>query len=278
MTITWKQFERYWFLFSLGVIIASVPFSKFFISFGQFMIIGGWIEERLDYNRLTATLRPMSSTGRVLRFLPEAIKLLFTGIYNGFKDFFRQKPALLFASVFLLHIVGLIFTTNFDYALKDLRIKFPLLLIPLVLSTSRELSGKEFRNYLLLIILASLIRSVFQHLAYCYPSVYRHQGCFPQCEPYHFQPDAGALPAHPFLHAVFRSLQIALEKNHDPDPDLLVQCIPGDIKFIYWNISYCSLPSVSLSLVYSQDRKPFDPVCNHGNCCCFVAPHGCFFA
>ena len=48
MSITWKQFERYWYIFALGVTIASLPFSKLGLSIGQMMLAGGWIVDRPD--------------------------------------------------------------------------------------------------------------------------------------------------------------------------------------------------------------------------------------
>jgi hypothetical protein len=158
---TWKQFERYWYLFSLAVIVASLPFSKLLLSIGQMMIAGGWIVERFDARQLIGKLKPLSWFARILRLIPVSLFLLFNGIFKGFWEFFRNKPALLFSSIFFLHVAGLLFTTDFDYALKDLRTKFPLLLLPLVLSTSKAIDQKTFYRYLLLLVLAVLVRSIF---------------------------------------------------------------------------------------------------------------------
>ncbi len=159
--ITWKQFERYWYLFSLAVIVASLPFSKLLLSIGQMMIAGGWIVERFDRTQFIRKLSPLSSGSRILNLIPFSLFLLFNGIFRGFRDFFRNKPALLFSSIFFMHVAGLLFTTDFDYALKDLRTKFPLLLLPLVLSTSKAIDRKTFYRYLLLLVLAVLIRTIF---------------------------------------------------------------------------------------------------------------------
>jgi hypothetical protein len=161
MTITWKQFERYWYLFSLGVIVASLPFSKLLLSIGQMMIVGGWIVERFDYLQWMERMRPLSFSKRILQIIPYSLYLLFAGIISGFRALFRHKPALIFASIFLLHVAGLIFTTDFDYAIKDLRTKFPLLLLTLIISTSKNISEKEFFRYLYLFIAAVLVRTVF---------------------------------------------------------------------------------------------------------------------
>ncbi len=159
MAITWKQFERYWYLFSLAVIIASLPFSKLGLSIGQMMMAGGWIVERFDWRRLIASLHERLTLRSVLNSVPLSFFLLFNGIVTGFKQFAKNRPALIFSSIFLFHILGLFFTTDFDYAFKDLRTKFPILLLPLLLSTSEAIDRKSFYRYMFLFVLAVLVRS-----------------------------------------------------------------------------------------------------------------------
>ncbi len=65
------------------------------------------------------------------------------------KNFFSNKIALLLSSVYFLHVLGLIYTSDFEYAFKDLRIKLPLLLLPLLFSTAPKFSKNQFENVLL---------------------------------------------------------------------------------------------------------------------------------
>jgi hypothetical protein len=152
---------RYWYLFSLGVVIAAMPFSKFFISFGQFMLAGGWIVEQFDATGFIEKMKPRSISERIMFAIPDALFLLFRGIARGFVSFFRHRPALIFFSILLIHLLGLILTTDFDYALKDLRTKLPLLLLPLMVATSVPISEKAFQRYMALFILAVLVRTLF---------------------------------------------------------------------------------------------------------------------
>ena len=161
MPITWKQFERYWYIFALGVTLASLPFSKLGLSIGLMMMTGGWIVERFDARKLLSIMAGRTSREVIIRMIPISVWLLFEGIAGGFKQFLKHKPALLFSSVFLLHILGLFITSDFDYALKDLRTKFPLFLIPLILSTSESFDRKSFYRFMVLFILAVLVRSVY---------------------------------------------------------------------------------------------------------------------
>ena len=161
MTITWKQFERYWYIFSLVVIMGSLSYSKFGVSFGEMMLAGGWIVERFNFGKLKGLLSSCKPGKAVLLLLPFSIYLLFRGIATGVRQFFKNKPALLFSSIFLVHLLGLLFTTDFDYAFKDLRTKFPLLLLPFILSTSEVFEKKSFYYFMLFFVLTVLVRSAF---------------------------------------------------------------------------------------------------------------------
>ena len=75
------------------------------------------------------------------------------------KAFFHNPVALLVSSIFVLHILGLIHTSDFQYAFKDLKIKIPLLLLPLVISTSKALSVAEFKLILKFFLVAVFVSS-----------------------------------------------------------------------------------------------------------------------
>ncbi len=82
---------------------------------------------------------------------------LFTGdpVKVKLQRFFHNKIALVLVSLYLLHLIGLIYTSDFAYAFKDLRVKLPLLILPLVLSSERPLDKKHF-DLLMLIYVASV--------------------------------------------------------------------------------------------------------------------------
>lgn len=78
-----------------------------------------------------------------------------------FSQFFKNKTALIVSSIFLLHIIGLLHTSDFDYALKDLRTKLPLFVLPLVMSTMPALSRKQVLQLLLFYVFAVFIGTLF---------------------------------------------------------------------------------------------------------------------
>jgi hypothetical protein len=143
------------------MIMGSLSYSKVGVSIGEMMLAGGWIVERFNVVKLFAILSTRTSREKILLFLPVSVFLMIEGIVGGFKQFIRNKPAMVFSSIFLLHILGLIVTTDFDYAFKDLRTKLPLLLLPLFLATSETIGKRAFYDLMLFFILSVLVRSGF---------------------------------------------------------------------------------------------------------------------
>ena len=66
--------------------------------------------------------------------------------------FVHNRVALVMASLYLLHLVGLVYTSDFAYAFKDLRVKLPLLILPVVLSSVKPLDRKRFDLLMLLYV------------------------------------------------------------------------------------------------------------------------------
>lgn len=65
------------------------------------------------------------------------------------------------AGIYILHIIGLIFTTDFKYALDDLRIKLPLLILPLVICTMLPLPKRKFDLVLKVLLLSTLVSTLY---------------------------------------------------------------------------------------------------------------------
>lgn len=108
----------------LSLMIISLPTSRFALSVAQFVLVGNWLLEGKFKKKFTA---------------------LITNI-----------PALILISLYLLHVAGLIYTSDINYALKDLRIKLPLLAIPIIFVTTQPLNNKQF-NFLFLLYIGAVI-------------------------------------------------------------------------------------------------------------------------
>lgn len=123
-----EKYHRYIYIFALIILVIGLPLSKFLMSLSQIILACNW--------------------------------LLEGNIKNKVKTFWSNKVALLVSSLLLLHFIGLIHTSDFTYAFKDIRIKAPLFILPLIISTSPPLSKKIFEN-ILKILTAAIISGTF---------------------------------------------------------------------------------------------------------------------
>jgi hypothetical protein len=107
---------------------------------------------------------------KVVMSLSMMVGLLNLLVQANFKLYWKQIKEqhlfLVIASFWLLHVVGLIWTTEFDFALNDIRIKLPLIVIPL-LFTVQPIQSNTRKVWLLRIFIASLlITSLYNYFSY----------------------------------------------------------------------------------------------------------------
>lgn len=87
-------------------------------------------------------------------------------IHNKLSRFWHNKPAVLLVAFYLMHVVGLIYTSDFHYALKDLRVKLPILVLPFILSSMPTLERKRFDQVMFVYVLSVFVATIFSGLAY----------------------------------------------------------------------------------------------------------------
>jgi len=98
------------------MLTCSMALSNFGMSLGQFFILGGWL---------------LSGD--------------FKNKWQRLKD--NKVITLLLISLFALHLIGLIHTSDFKYAFNDIRIKLPLFILPVLIFSMPPLERK-IRDYL----------------------------------------------------------------------------------------------------------------------------------
>lgn len=135
-----KPIARGVFLAGVLLMAASLPLSKVGMSIGQFLMAIGWFLE-----------------GRIIA---------------RFRDVFRNRIVLALISLYLLHVIGVAWSQEFDWALKDLRIKLPLFILPILFASGPRLKTKEIYwilgIFMAAVLAGSLIstgRSVFSHIS-----------------------------------------------------------------------------------------------------------------
>ena len=118
---------------------------------------------------LSPFLMGMSQFWLVLVWLVDALTPPFKGV-GGIKTklsrFFHNKAAVLLVAFYLMHVLGLLWTSDFQYALKDLRVKLPILVMPFVLSSMEPLDRKRFDFVMLVYVLSVFIATQFSFVSY----------------------------------------------------------------------------------------------------------------
>lgn len=150
-----------WSYFAVLTIIAvSIPLSKYVMSIGAFLLLLMWLLSGFSF---TISARFFKLGGYFTGFF-HLIAYVFSLAYNNFFEkfslFFKNKAAVVLASIYVLHVVGLIYTEDFAYALKDLRVKLPLLFFPVILSTMEAFKYRRVR-VLFLFYVASVLAGTF---------------------------------------------------------------------------------------------------------------------
>jgi O-antigen ligase len=124
-----KDYYYYLYIFLLVTAVVSIPYSRALLSCAQISLASLWILSG-DFKKK----------------------------YFRFKE---NKVILLILIIFFLHILGLIHTTDFHTAFKDIKIKLPLLLFPVVIGTSEKLRMKELKLILIAFSVSLIMNAIW---------------------------------------------------------------------------------------------------------------------
>lgn len=113
MSLFSKEIHRGIYIFGLIFLIVSLPLSEFTLSVSQFVLLGNWLFEG--------------------------------GHKNKFSVLKERKSVLLFISIFMIHLIGMAYSTDYKYGMHDLVIKVPLLVLPVIIATTEFVKRREFQ-------------------------------------------------------------------------------------------------------------------------------------
>ena len=99
------------YLFGLALMVIGLPLSNFLMSISQMILGANWLIEGNYKNKL--------------------------------QRFWNNKPSVVVCSIFLLHVLGMAYTSDFTYGLNDLRIKSPLFILPFIIASTPSLPLKH---------------------------------------------------------------------------------------------------------------------------------------
>ncbi len=134
MNISKLQNSNFLLFTGLLLLVIGLPLSLFLTSLAQFFIIGSFFIEGSVSNKL--------------------------------KKFLSNRTAVFITIIWLLHLIGLAWSTDLNEGIKDLRIKLPLLILPLVLAGSEPLNKNQFKWILNVFIASVLIGSLVSMAVY----------------------------------------------------------------------------------------------------------------
>ncbi|NTW24345.1 MAG: O-antigen ligase family protein [Lentimicrobium sp.] len=135
--------------YALILLAISIPLSEFGMSISQFILLGLWIHEGADF---CAHKKP--GQNGLLKKLNSYFKAIRVNVTGKFRMILNNPALLIVISFYLMHVAGLLYTSDLNYALKDLRIKLPLLSLPIIISTSVALSSRKLNILLIFFTLA----------------------------------------------------------------------------------------------------------------------------
>lgn len=130
-----RDIEPVAYFIGLAMMAASLTLSPFMMSVSQFFLLAVWL------------------------FLGDPLKVKMS-------RFLHNKVAIVFVSLYLLHLIGLVYTSDFGYALKDLRVKLPLVTFPLILSSTKPLDKRQSDLLMIVYILSVFIATCLSFNTY----------------------------------------------------------------------------------------------------------------
>ena len=96
-----------------------------------------------------------------------ALNLLLEGNFRSYAQRLRENQLILLVVFFyVLHLFGLIWTSNWEYGLDDIRKKTSLLLIPIIIGAHPILSLKRWTKLIHFFILTLLVTAIINFISY----------------------------------------------------------------------------------------------------------------
>lgn len=141
---SWPRDNASLMYYVLILLAVSIPLSEFGMSVAQFLLLGLWAFEGASKKAYT------TASDQV----PGFWRRIGNNLSCKLRMLLNNPAAMVVVSLYFLHLIGTLYSSNIPYALKDLRIKLPLLALPVIISTSAPLGKKRLNKLLVFFILA----------------------------------------------------------------------------------------------------------------------------
>ena len=147
------------YLLGLLMVAVGLTLSPFLMGMSQFWLVAVWLIDGIVGNRDGNVIPCEGSAGEGGIYFRHDFRYKFS-------RFWQNKAAVLLVAFYLMHVVGLLWTSDFDYAMRDLRVKLPILVMPLVLSGMEPLDRKRFDFVMLVYVLSVFVATLFSSVSY----------------------------------------------------------------------------------------------------------------
>ncbi len=140
----------------VSLMAASLPLSYYSFSISIILLFLYWLFQN-NFNSQSSRSTNAEKNFR-LRFI--------TNLHEKLICFFNNRIALIISSIYLLYVVGSLWSSNTHFIAQELRIKLPFLLLPVLFSGLHTFSKKEFHIILLTYCLAVFAGSLISFSIY----------------------------------------------------------------------------------------------------------------
>lgn len=128
------KIHRFFFLLGLALSLCALPYSPFALSVGLITLVVNWFLDGFWVDKINR--------------------------------FINRKSLWAFLLIYLTIVIGFFYSDNINYALKELRLWLPLLLVPIILTTNAPLKRGEFRFLLLMFCLSVFVATIISFSIY----------------------------------------------------------------------------------------------------------------
>ena len=126
--MTRQKISETLYIFGLLLLVVAMPLSIFMISIAQLALAVSW--------------------------------LVSGNYFAKIRSAFSNPVVAILATVYFMHLIGGFYSTDYNYYFNDIRIKLPLLLLPVLIYTSPKISEQWFERILFVFVLAVLTSTI----------------------------------------------------------------------------------------------------------------------
>ncbi|PLX13297.1 MAG: hypothetical protein C0598_04015 [Marinilabiliales bacterium] len=124
------------------------------MSISEFMLLFLWVWSGFSFSIARRFFKLGGFFKGIIHFLKYFFNLAANNLVDKFKLFFQNKAAVVFSLIYVIHLLGVFISSDMDYTLKELRVKLPLILFPVIFATSGRIKYRQFRTLMLFYVAA----------------------------------------------------------------------------------------------------------------------------